>query len=171
MTYPGFPFPPNTPLYPTHEYIERYHQDYASYFNLTPHIRFNHTVVSSNWVGNSTAGQWNATVCDHNKNWQHRTFDHLVVASGHNHHPHVPTWRGQKAWLANSPAGGSKREILHSVWYRNPHKYTNLTVIIVGSGASGRDAVSQIAEYARKVSLSMHVASMTEQWQCRRTSP
>jgi cation diffusion facilitator CzcD-associated flavoprotein CzcO len=45
---------------------------------------------------------------------------------------------------------------LHSVWYRKPDRYANRTVIVVGSGASGRDAASQITGYARKVSLSPH---------------
>lgn len=151
MTYPKFPFPPNTPLYPTHEHIERYHQDYADHFNMTPYIKFNHTVVSTNWVGNSTVGHWNVTIRDHKEHSQQRAIDHLVVASGHNHYPHAPQWPGQEEWLNNSPIAGHEREILHSIWYRSPERYSNRSTIVVGSGASGRDAASQISEYARKV--------------------
>ncbi|KAG9311854.1 hypothetical protein JVU11DRAFT_8106 [Chiua virens] len=48
------------------------------------------------------------------------------------------------------PVGGSAR-FLHSIFYREPERYTNQTVIVVGSGASGRDAASQVALHARKV--------------------
>lgn len=153
MTYPGFPFPPNTPLYPSHEHIQKYHRDYATHYNLLPVIRFNHTVLTSNWVGNATVGHWNVTIRNHAEQLQQRTFDHLVVATGHNHYPNIPTWPGQQEWLENSPRNGPRREILHSIWYRNPEKYTNRSVIVMGSGASGRDAGAQIREYARKVSI------------------
>lgn len=151
MTYPGFPFPPNTPVYPTHPYIKQYHEDYATHFDLYPHIRFNHSVVSSNWVGNSSLGQWNVTVQDHRKQLFTRSFDHIVVASGHNQYPHIPEWRGQDAWLANSPLHSSQRELLHSIWYREPERYTNRSVVVVGGGASGRDMAFQVLGYAREV--------------------
>lgn len=152
MTYPGVPFPPNTSLYAGHEHVEWYHQDYAAQFNLIPNIRFNHTVLASTWVGNSAAGQWNITVRDHNETTVHKLYDHLVVASGHNYFPHVPSWHGQAVWLANSPPHGPRREILHSVWFREPERYVDRSVVVVGAGASGRDAASQIAPIARKVS-------------------
>lgn len=158
MTYPGFPFPPGTPLYPSHEHIEWYHQDYVKHFNLSSYIRFNHTVVASSWVGSPQAGQWNITLHDHNANdngkehVQHRFFDHLVIATGNNHYPHIPSWPGQEAWLAGGSPDGPRREILHSVWYREPERYAGQTVVIVGSGASGRDAAIQVGPIARKVS-------------------
>lgn len=153
MTYPGFPFPPNTPLYPSHEHIQQYHRDYAIHHDLLPSIRFNHTVLASNWVGNSSVGYWNVTICDHSQRLLRQRFDHLVVATGHNHYPNIPTWRGQQEWLENSPLNQPSREIVHSMWYRNPERYTNRSVMVVGSGASGRDAGTQIGEYARKVSI------------------
>lgn len=156
MTYPGFPFPPNTALYPTHEHIEDYHRAYATHYDLYSRIRLNHTVVASNWVGNSAAGYWNITISDHDNNLQQRSFDHLVVASGNNHFPSIPTWRGQDGWLLNNSSGVSKREIVHSLWYRSPKKYIDKVVLVVGSGASGRDAASQVSEYARAVGVLMH---------------
>ncbi|EGN95030.1 hypothetical protein SERLA73DRAFT_77046 [Serpula lacrymans var. lacrymans S7.3] len=150
MTYPGFPFPPNTPLYPSHEHVEQYHQDYANHYNLMPHIMLNHTVLSSSWTGNSTNGVWNVVLRDHNHNKIIRTHDHIVVANGHNHYPHTPQFAGQDAWLRNSPVDGPKREMLHSIWYREPEKFTNRSVVVVGSGASGRDAASQVCIKARR---------------------
>ncbi|KAH7926419.1 FAD/NAD(P)-binding domain-containing protein [Leucogyrophana mollusca] len=150
MTYPGFPFPPGTPMYPAHEYVESYHQDYAEHNKLVPYIRYNHTVLSSSWVGDSTMGHWQVVVQDHRGENLTKSFDHLVVANGHNHEPHIVTFPGQDDWLQNSPKGGPPREILHSIWYREPERYINRTVVVVGSGASGRDAASQVCMKARR---------------------
>ena len=81
-----------------------------------------------------------------------RTFDHLIVANGHNHYPNIPKWNGTDEWLANTPAGTPQREIIHSIYYRHPERYTNRTVVIVGAGASGRDAALQVGKIARVVS-------------------
>ncbi|KAF9219775.1 dimethylaniline monooxygenase [Gyrodon lividus] len=159
MTYPGFPFRPGTPLYPRHEYVEQYHQDVALHFNLMPYIMFNHTMVSSSWSGTPTAGHWNLIIQDGNGREIRKSFDHLVVASGHNHYPHIPTFPGQEEWLRNSPVGGRQREILHSMWYREPARFADQTVVVVGAGASGLDAARQLGSIAEKVYHSVHKAS------------
>jgi hypothetical protein len=151
MTYPGFPFPPGTPLYPSHEFVEQYHQDYASHYNLVPYIMFNHTVLSSSWVGTQEEGRWDVVVEDHNGHMIRRSFDHLLVANGHNHEPHMVTYKGQDDWLSHKSASGGEREIIHSIFYREPQRYVNRTVVVVGSGASGRDAASQVVLHAHKV--------------------
>ncbi|EGN95026.1 hypothetical protein SERLA73DRAFT_61451 [Serpula lacrymans var. lacrymans S7.3] len=150
MTYPGFPYPANTPLFPSHEHVEKYHRDYANHFNLMSYIRLNHTVLSSSWIGNSTDGVWNIVVQDHNGNKLHNAHDHLVVAGGRNHIPHIPKFAGQDIWLENSPRDGPKREILHSVWYREPEEFTSRSVLVVGSGASAQDVTSQVCLTARR---------------------
>ncbi|KIK20788.1 hypothetical protein PISMIDRAFT_681968 [Pisolithus microcarpus 441] len=154
MTYPGFPFPPGTPLFPLHEYIEQYHRDYVTRHDLWPYIRLNHTVLSSSWAGTSKAGHWEIVVEDHNGDRIQRSFDHLVVANGHNHEPHIVVFAGQETWLEKTKHG-LQREILHSIWYRDPSRYVNQTVVVVGSGASGVDIASQVSQYARKVYLSV----------------
>ncbi|KAH0836405.1 hypothetical protein J3R83DRAFT_8006 [Lanmaoa asiatica] len=152
MTYPGFPFPPGTPLFPSHEYVEKYHQDFALHYNLLPYVMFNHTVLSASWVGTPEEGCWDVLVADQDGRETRRPFDHLVVAAGHNHYPHIPTFPGQDEWLRHGN-GTSRipRKILHSIFHREPRRYANQTVVVVGSGASGRDVASQVALYARKV--------------------
>ncbi|KAI6101317.1 hypothetical protein F5141DRAFT_1008846 [Pisolithus sp. B1] len=154
MTYPGIPFPPGTPLYPPHEYIEQYHRDYATRHGLWPYIKLNHTVLSSSWTGTSKTGHWEIVVEDHNGDRIQRSFDHLVVASGHNHEPHIVAFAGQETWL-ESAKRGQQREILHSIWYRDPSRYVNQTVVVVGGGASGADIATQVLQYARKVYFSV----------------
>lgn len=152
MTYPGFPFPPKTALYPSHEAIEAYHLRYAEYYNLLPFISFNHEVRTAVWAGTPEQGHWNLEVLDRTSSVLHnKTFDHLIVASGNNHFPRIPSWKGQDEWLAKSAPGRPARRIVHSVYYRDPEAYAGLSVVVVGNGASGRDAASQVVKYAKEV--------------------
>ncbi|KAJ3557315.1 hypothetical protein NM688_g1537 [Phlebia brevispora] len=146
MTYPGFTFPPKTPLFPTYEYVQQYHADFATTYNLTSHIHLNHTVLAAGWNGTREEGKWVVDIgrTDVPEQVVRKSFDHLIVANGHNHYPRIPHWPGEDEWLANTPIGSPKREILHSIFYRYPERYINRTVVIVGGGASGRDAALQV---------------------------
>lgn len=99
--------------------------------------------------GHQRRGCWNVVVTDANCHEMRRTFDHLVVANRHYHYPHIPAFRGQEKWLQHD----RRREILHSIFYREPQRYANQAVIVVGSRASGQDTASQIAPYALKVAF------------------
>ena len=160
VTYLDFPFPPETNLYPSHEHLQRYHASFATHFNLNSHIHLRHTVTSATWVGDNTSGHWVLRV--HRKappsvhllnqiDSFERSFDHLIVASGHFNYPNIPEWEGQDEWLANTPPGTPKREIIHSIYWRDPFKYRERTVVVVGGGSSGTDIVSHVGPVAKKV--------------------
>lgn len=161
MTYPGFTYPPFTPLFPSHEYVEQYHVDFANRYDIMQYIRVHHEVIAANWIGDAEKGEWDIEVRvedpeaggEEHVRVVRRSFDHLIVANGHNHYPHVPVWNGTEGWLANTPPETPKRELLHSIYYRHPEKYANRTVVIVGAGASGRDAALQVGKTARVVSI------------------
>ncbi|OCH91091.1 FAD/NAD(P)-binding domain-containing protein [Obba rivulosa] len=166
MTYPHFTFRPGTPLFPSHEYLWQYHVDYADHFNLWPHIHLNHVVSSAAWRGDNATGEWEVEIhaqvtggCQNETRAFKKTFDHLIVANGHNHYPYIPAWNGTDEWLGNTPPGFPEREILHSIYYRHPEKYTNRSVIIVGAGASARDAVLQVGPLARTAYQSLSEGS------------
>lgn len=147
MTYPGFTFPPDTPLFPSWDYLERYHSDFAEHFNISSYIHFNQTVVAAGWHGNHVSGKWEIEVArtdSPSPSTEREFFDHLIVGNGHNHYPRVPHWDGEEDWLKHSSPGGLKRQLMHSIYYRNPEHYANRTVVIVGGGASGRDAALQV---------------------------
>ena len=169
VTYPGFPFPPYTSLYPPHGHVQAYHHNFASHFNLHSYIYLNHWLESAYWVGNASSGFWELSISTNGSPVEiippnetstgntprHRSritrhFDHLVVASGHNHYPKFPSWATDEAaneWLRN----GKDRSIVHSVYYREPEEYAGTTVLVVGSGMSGRDIASQSSGHAKKV--------------------
>ncbi|KZT04455.1 FAD/NAD-P-binding domain-containing protein [Laetiporus sulphureus 93-53] len=158
MTYPHVPFPPGTSLFPSWEAVQQYHVDFAESFDLMPYIRLNHTVVSAQWHGHGEFGDWHVEVHSPSPDADpseevvlKRTFDHLVVAAGHDHYPHVPTWTGTSDWLANSNSGSSRRRIVHSIYYRHPEEYANQSVVLVGAGASARDIALQVGSLAKMV--------------------
>ncbi|KAI0264217.1 hypothetical protein BC834DRAFT_884304 [Gloeopeniophorella convolvens] len=145
MTIPGFPYPPGTPLFPRHTFVRQYHDSVVSHFNLSSYIRLNHEVLSTVWHGNNATGHWQVTVLDrtHNQTIQ-ADFDHLIVASGHNHYPNEPSLQGRQAWETSSPG----REVIHSIFYREPEAFRGRNVVVVGGGASGRDIAQQVVDYA-----------------------
>ena len=170
VTFPGFAFPPYTSLFPSYDRIQAYHHDFATHFNLHPHIHLNHSLESAYWVGNSSKGFWDLTistdgpqeeVVPFNKSSSHnprdgsritKYFDHLVVANGHNHYPKIPSWAtgdAAKEWLRN----GNGRSIVHSIYFRGPEEYAGKVVLVVGAGASGRDIVTHSSGHAKKVGL------------------
>ncbi|KAH9922911.1 FAD/NAD(P)-binding domain-containing protein [Fomitopsis serialis] len=116
MTYPHVPFPPGTELYPGWDAVRQYHADFATQFDLWPHISLNHTVVSAQWHGHDDFGDWHVEVHsppvdgDTEDVVLKRTFDHLVVANGHNHYPHIPEWNGTDDWLAYPRPGVPGRQ-------------------------------------------------------------
>ncbi|PPQ62756.1 hypothetical protein CVT24_000450 [Panaeolus cyanescens] len=151
MTYPGFPFPKGTPLYPSHPHIAAYHRRYSRHHGLYNHIHFKHELRSASWEGNETSGQWNLVFSNQDDQYLQKKYDHLIVATGNNHFPRLVTWTGQDEWQAH----GHGRKMLHSVYYRNPQDYAGLQVLIVGNGSSGRDIASQLVGISKKVYMSV----------------
>ena len=149
MTYPHIPYPAGTHLLTSHEHVESYLVSYAHRYDLISHIRFNHKVLNASWLGTSEAGLWNVTFSNHRNETHYDTFEHLIVATGNNHIPREPSWPGQDEWLANG-GNGTQREIIHSVWYRHPEKYTNKSILVVGDSPSGRAVATETASLVSK---------------------
>jgi putative flavoprotein involved in K+ transport len=70
----------------------------------------------------------------------------VVVATGYNHTPVLPSWAADKAGLP----------IIHSSEYRDPAPYRGRRVLVVGAGNSGTDIALDLARGgARRVWLSV----------------
>jgi len=73
--------------------------------------------------------------------------DAVVVATGNSNAPHLPDWPGRAEF------GG---ELIHSTDYRNPDPYVGLDVLVVGSGNSGAEIATTVADAgAARVRLSV----------------
>lgn len=136
MTFPGLPFPEGTPMFPSHKDILAYHHLAVEHFNLRQFLNFNHAVRSADW--SDDAQQW-VLELETPRGRVVRQFDHLILAVGRYRYPKVPTWAGQKAWLA-----AGDRAVSHSLWFRDPAVYAGRDVVVIGYGASGLDMASKV---------------------------
>jgi len=127
--YRGYPFPPGTPLFPSHREVAAYLDAFADHFDLRRRIRFNARVTAVRPEGDS----WVITLDDGS---EHR-FDAVVVASGHQGVPAHPDW-----------VGDYEGEYLHSHAYRSPHAFEGKRVLVVGVGNSGLDIAADLAPFA-----------------------
>lgn len=71
----------------------------------------------------------------------------VVVATGHNHTPHVPQWPG---------LAGFTGEVAHAAGYRNGQPYAGRDVLVVGAGNTGAEVAVDLVEHgARQVWLAV----------------
>ncbi|MHB1487896.1 MAG: flavin-containing monooxygenase [Acidimicrobiales bacterium] len=137
--YRDFPFPDGTSLYPSHEVIAKYLQDYAEHFNLLGHICFEAEVTVVEPVGPAACDGWRVRLADGDD----ETFDAVVVATGHQAVPAHPHF-----------AGHFTGEYLHAHDYRVPEPFRGKDVLVVGAGNSALDIASDICPVTAMTTIS-----------------
>ena len=148
MTLRNFTFRPQTNLYPPHTSVRQYINDIITHWNLSPYIRLGHEVLEARWEGSPTAGHWVLNLHDiGNEAIFSAAFDHLISAVGHEHIPSEPRIQGSEEWAQS----GTGREIIHSMYYRNPQDFKGKNVLMVGAGVSGIDISRLIVGHANSV--------------------
>ena len=83
--YSDFPFPDDTPQYITHNVAHKYFKDYASHFDLWPHIQLETQVLcverSSNFKVN---GQWVVSTKKKGEDKEKKeVFDAVMISTGY----------------------------------------------------------------------------------------
>jgi dimethylaniline monooxygenase (N-oxide forming) len=129
-SYPDFPFPPGTPLYPAHREVTAYLESYARRFGVYERIRFRAPVTSvapgpEGWTVTTPAGA--------------EDFDAVVIASGHQAAPAHPPY-----------AADFTGEYRHSFSYREPAPFAGQRVLVVGVGNSGLDIAADVCTVASR---------------------
>jgi cation diffusion facilitator CzcD-associated flavoprotein CzcO len=137
-SFRGYPFPPSTPLFPSHRHVASYLNAFADDFGIRPLIRFNSPVIRVEPVDGPDNG-W--TVQVEGEDPQH--FDAVVVAPGHQGVPAHPEW-----------ADRFEGQYLHSHAYRRPHEFEGTRVLVVGVGNSGLDIAADLAPFAASTTTS-----------------
>lgn len=61
----------------------------------------------------------------------------VVVATGYNHTPDLPSWPGRESFTG---------ELLHAASYKNPQPYAGRDVLVVGTGNSGAEIAVDLVE-------------------------
>lgn len=128
--YSDFPMPDAYPEHPHHELVWRYLRDYAAHFGIDRAIQFNTGV---RWMEPAGEEGWIVIL----ENGQHRRYQGIVIANGHNWDPRWPECQG-------SFAG----RVLHSAEYKTTDVLRGRRVLVVGSGNSGCDIAVESANHA-----------------------
>ncbi len=133
-----FPMPAETAVYPRHDALCQYFQDYAEHFELNRHYEFSTRVIALEPEGE----QWRVTT-EKNGQRQSRCFDGVLIANGTLHNP-------SRLKLPGKFDG----ELFHACDYRSPELFKDKRVLVVGAGNSACDIAVDAVHHARSVDLS-----------------
>ncbi|GAC1574316.1 MAG: NAD(P)-binding domain-containing protein [Candidatus Dormibacteria bacterium] len=137
-SYKDFPFPPGTPLYPSHDRVRRYLESYADHFDLRRHIRFKTRVTSVLPIGDAAEGGWRVRLADGTE----EDFHVVVIGTGHQSMPAHPGFKHEVAG-----------EYLPSHDYRVPEPFRGKRVLVVGVGNSALDIASDICTVTESTTI------------------
>lgn len=136
---PGLSMPRSFGRWVSRDNVVRYLEKYAEHHGLeivtgVEVSRIEPAPGGDGWLLHATGGR-------------ELTGSAVVVATGHNHTPHVPDWPGRDTYTGT---------LLHAGEYRNPAPYAGRDVLVVGIGNTGAEiAVDLVEGGARRVRLSV----------------
>ena len=133
-TYSFAPNPDWTQRYPPGPEIFAYFARVAEEFGLNDRIVFNKEVTSAVFED----GRWTVETVD----GASEQADAMIVATGILHHPNIPTFEGQDSF---------KGPIFHSARWDDSVSLDGKRIGVIGSGSTGVQIVSALAERASKV--------------------
>jgi dimethylaniline monooxygenase (N-oxide forming) len=141
--FPDWPLPADSPDFACGPFIQRYLEDYADHFGVTPHIRFNAEVTSIAERAGPGSG-W--TVTWENGGAAHSDeFDMVVVCIGlYSSKPHMPDFPGRDDF------GG---EVMHVSGLKSPDQLSGKRVCVLGYGKSATDAALESAAVAAETHI------------------
>ncbi|KAL7083330.1 hypothetical protein ACP275_14G154600 [Erythranthe tilingii] len=130
-------------IFPSHEEVLDFLNEFASEFRLVELIRFETEVVrvervdlrSDQWVVESKTNELSSN----------EIFDAVVVCSGHHTQPRVADFPGMEKWPGKQ---------MHSHNYRVPEPFQDQIVVVIGDGPSAKDISLEISKVAKEVRLS-----------------
>jgi putative flavoprotein involved in K+ transport len=137
---PGHPIPRSAGAWVARDDVRAYFRDYARVHKLEVRIGTRVERIDRDgdgWVLRTSAGGHRAS--------------RVVVATGMNAEPVVPDWPGRDDWAG---------ELLHARDYRNPERFRDRSVLVVGSGNTGAE-----------IAVDLHDGGATHVWLSVRTPP
>ncbi|KAG5891233.1 hypothetical protein JTB14_004348 [Gonioctena quinquepunctata] len=143
MQYEDFPYREPEQSYISHPEVMKYMIDFATTFNLRPHIKFLHYVENVAPIAN---GRWSIQVKKlETQQKEQKEFDAVLVCIGNVSSLSIPIIAGRENFSGS---------VIHSHDYRKPDPYKHKKVVVVGYGNSGQDITRFVAAVADKVVLS-----------------
>ena len=131
---PHLPFPEDYPRYVSRQQLVDYLTNYAKHFDIQP--KHGVEILNIKKVGEN----WEAIA----KNGKTFLAKNIVVATGVNRIPKIPTWRGQADF---------KGTIEHSRTYKNPQPYLEKRVLVVGIGNTGAEVALDLSEHGVETTI------------------
>uniref|UniRef100_A0ACD5WGN0 Uncharacterized protein n=1 Tax=Avena sativa TaxID=4498 RepID=A0ACD5WGN0_AVESA len=154
--------------FPGHREVHSYLRDFCDAFGLMEAVRLNTHVMRVAPIAvpmpTSTTRQWavrsvrlagsDTYDAAQEKEEEEEVFDAVVVATGHNSQPMLPSGiEGMEEWRGRQ---------LHSHSYRTPEPLRGEAVVVVGCGDSGKDIALDLCRVAREVHLAANASSTEE---------
>uniref|UniRef100_A0A1B0B9Z9 Flavin-containing monooxygenase n=1 Tax=Glossina palpalis gambiensis TaxID=67801 RepID=A0A1B0B9Z9_9MUSC len=145
MGYPDYQIQASDISYVPSEIVRNFLEQFTNKYQLRDCIKFLHYVV--NII--PKRDKWQVIVNDLKKqSIKFELYDYVMVCNGHYHTPLYPSIEGANIY---------KGYQLHSHDYKNPSRFKDETVLIIGAGPSGMDLCHEISKVAKKVTLSHHL--------------
>lgn len=124
---PHLPFPEDYPTFVPRQLVVDYLEQYTRHFNIRPEFGREATQIVRNgacWEVSCKSG---------------KTFlaEYVVLATGVNHSPHRPAFKGEADF---------RGQIIHSRAYRNPQPFFGQRVLVVGMGNTGAEIALDLSE-------------------------
>ena len=133
---PGRPFPASAPRYVPRAQVAAYLASYAAHHRIQPHFGEQAVEIVPQGAGwqtlTSTGQRFESTS--------------VVVATGANHSPLLPSFEGQRDFAGR---------ILHSRDYRDAAPFAGQRVLVVGMGNTGAEIALDLVEHGVQASLSV----------------
>jgi cation diffusion facilitator CzcD-associated flavoprotein CzcO len=133
-------YPAQAGLFPSRDQMTSYLEDYAQRHVLRLRLRTRAERIDPHprgWQVQTPAGPLTAR--------------QVIVATGHDHTPHIPRWPGLDRYAGR---------VLHAAGYRNAQAFTGARVAVAGAGCSGLEIAYDLAQ-----------GGATRVWVCVRTQP
>ncbi|MFJ5775372.1 flavin-containing monooxygenase [Streptomyces sp. NPDC093094] len=143
--YSGFPMPDDLPLYPRHSEMAAYLRSFADWAGVSGRVETGTEVLSVRQEGD---GSWSVVSRGGEGAERTRRFEHVVVATGHNTEPALPS-----PLPPGADSFGGK--ILHSLDYNDGRDFDGQRVVVVGLGASAVDIAADLSRHAGRTVLSV----------------
>jgi hypothetical protein len=138
--FAGDPMPGSWAHFPRRSQMVEYLEGHADRFDLRSRVTFNTRVERLTPVGPDAIDGWDVTTSDARTT----RYAGVLVANGHNSVPLIP-----------AVPGSFSGKTLHSGAYRNPGDIDGKQVLVVGSGNSGCDIASELAQAGYDIVLSV----------------
>ena len=140
--YEDFPFPDDTPDYPSHDHLRQYFQAYSRHFGVHDKTRYHTEVLKAEPAADGSGWSITSRNADGTSTTEH--FDVLMVSNGHHWNPKLPEYPGH-----------FDGELIHSHQFKRNTPFADKRVLVIGGGNSGADVAVECSRVAKRTCISM----------------